>query len=93
MKSPLKTGDRAKINNDMDTPRERIKEQVEQAQELYREGVEQASELAHSASKRSRQALASTDEWVHENPWLALGIVAGAGLLLGILMAQSIGED
>lgn len=77
----------------MDTPRERIKEQAEQAQELYEKGVEQASELAHSASRRSRQALASTDEWVHENPWLALGIVAGAGLLLGILMAQSIRED
>jgi ElaB/YqjD/DUF883 family membrane-anchored ribosome-binding protein len=77
----------------MDTPRERIKEQAEHVQELYHEGIEQAGELAQMASQRSRQALASTDHWVHENPWLALGIVAGAGLLLGILMAQSLREE
>jgi ElaB/YqjD/DUF883 family membrane-anchored ribosome-binding protein len=29
------------------------------------------------------------DEYVHENPWQAVGVAAGAGLVLGVLMGAS----
>jgi ElaB/YqjD/DUF883 family membrane-anchored ribosome-binding protein len=29
-----------------------------------------------------------TDEYVHANPWKALGIAAAAGVLVGILMSR-----
>jgi ElaB/YqjD/DUF883 family membrane-anchored ribosome-binding protein len=29
-----------------------------------------------------------TDGYVHENPWIALGVVAAAGLLIGALLAR-----
>lgn len=77
----------------MDTPRERIKEQAARAQDVYSQGVEHAREFAEEASQKSKQAVTYTDEWVHANPWLALGVVAGVGLLLGILMAESLRES
>jgi ElaB/YqjD/DUF883 family membrane-anchored ribosome-binding protein len=39
-------------------------------------------------TERARQAARYTDDYVHENPWNAIGIAAGIGLLLGILMSR-----
>jgi len=76
----------------MDPTAKRIQEQVEQVQEVYDNGRRAVGDLAKTASEKSRQALTATDSWVHENPWVALGMVAGVGLLLGVLIAQSL-ED
>lgn len=37
---------------------------------------------------RTKQAAKATDEYVHENPWKAVGIAAGAGLVIGMLIAR-----
>lgn len=37
---------------------------------------------------RSKQAARATDEYVHENPWTAVGVAAGVGLLLGLLIGR-----
>jgi len=72
----------------MDQTAKRIQEQVDQVQEVYEDGRRAVSDLANAATEKSREALTATDEWVHRNPWLALGIVAGVGLLLGFLITQ-----
>ncbi len=36
----------------------------------------------------ARQAAEFTDDYVRTNPWKALGFAAGAGLLIGILLAR-----
>jgi ElaB/YqjD/DUF883 family membrane-anchored ribosome-binding protein len=77
----------------MEETAKRIREQAEQVQEAYQTSRRAVTDLARTASEKSRQAATQTDEWVHENPWVALGIVAGVGLLLGLLLSQSIGED
>lgn len=77
----------------MDQTAKRIKEQVEQVQEVYQDGRRAVSDLANAATERSRAALTATDEWVHRNPWVALGIVAGVGALLGLLITQGLRED
>jgi len=36
-----------------------------------------------AAKVRGRQAIDATHEYVHENPWNAVGIAAGVGILIG----------
>lgn len=52
--------------------------------------VRDAEELLQSAASESgaREALSEIDEQVRKNPWAAVGIAAGVGLLLGLLLAR-----
>ncbi len=65
-----------------------MKESVAKAQELYQGGLEKSRELVQTASEKSTEALDLADEWVRENPWAALGIAAGVGLVLGLLLGS-----
>lgn len=38
---------------------------------------------------KTKQAAKATDEYVHENPWKAVGIAAGVGLVVGMLISRS----
>jgi ElaB/YqjD/DUF883 family membrane-anchored ribosome-binding protein len=38
--------------------------------------------------RRGREAARATDDWVHHNPWSSIGIGAGVGLLIGMLIAR-----
>jgi ElaB/YqjD/DUF883 family membrane-anchored ribosome-binding protein len=37
---------------------------------------------------RSKVAARATDEYVHENPWRSVGIAAGIGLVIGLLIGR-----
>ena len=37
---------------------------------------------------RTREAAGEADEYVHENPWKAVGIGAGVGMILGMLISR-----
>ena len=37
---------------------------------------------------KTRAAARATDAYVHESPWTAVGIAAGAGLLLGLILGR-----
>jgi ElaB/YqjD/DUF883 family membrane-anchored ribosome-binding protein len=37
---------------------------------------------------KTKQAAKATDDYVHENPWTAVGVGAGVGMLLGMLIAR-----
>lgn len=37
---------------------------------------------------KTKQAAKVTDEYVHENPWQAVGIAAGVGFLIGLLIRR-----
>ena len=44
---------------------------------------------AEAAMRESAKAAAqATDVYVHENPWKSIGIAAGAGLLVGLLIGR-----
>lgn len=38
--------------------------------------------------QRSKQAARATDDYVHENPWQAVGVAAGVGLVIGLLIGR-----
>lgn len=61
--------------------RERIQENLATAKERL-----VATEQAVAA--KARQAAQATDDYVHENPWKAVGIAAGAGLIVGMLISR-----
>jgi ElaB/YqjD/DUF883 family membrane-anchored ribosome-binding protein len=63
----------------IDAVRSRARASVKQARERL-------SEVQTKAADQARQAAESTDEYVHKNPWQAVGIAAGIGLLLGVLI-------
>ena len=37
---------------------------------------------------KTKAAARATDDYVHESPWTAMGIAAGAGLLVGFLVSR-----
>jgi ElaB/YqjD/DUF883 family membrane-anchored ribosome-binding protein len=37
--------------------------------------------------EKTRYAAETTDQYVHENPWQVVGIAAGLGFIIGLLMA------
>lgn len=37
---------------------------------------------------KTKAAARATDEYVHESPWTAVGIAAGAGLLVGLIIGR-----
>ena len=61
--------------------RERIQENLEVAKERLAEAQQQAVAKTKAAAR-------ATDEYVHENPWKAVGIAAGAGLIIGMLISR-----
>jgi ElaB/YqjD/DUF883 family membrane-anchored ribosome-binding protein len=38
--------------------------------------------------ERAKDAVKTTDDYVHEHPWNAVGMAAAAGLVVGILLAR-----
>ena len=47
-------------------------------------------DIEHAAVERTKAAARATDEYVHDNPWRAIGVTAGVsvavGLMLGLLL-------
>ncbi|MEJ1959500.1 MAG: DUF883 family protein [Nitrosomonadales bacterium] len=61
--------------------RERIQENLAVAKERLAVAQQQVT-------AKTRQAVKVADEYVQENPWTAVGIAAGAGLIVGLLISR-----
>lgn len=61
--------------------RERIQENLAAAKEHLAVARE-------SLIVKTKQAAKVTDEYVHESPWKAVGIAAGVGLVVGVLISR-----
>lgn len=57
------------------------------AEKLHRAGL-RISEARAVAAEKSRLAARRADDWVHANPWAAVGAAAGVGFLLGMLVSR-----
>ncbi|MBB5018299.1 ElaB/YqjD/DUF883 family membrane-anchored ribosome-binding protein [Chitinivorax tropicus] len=45
-------------------------------------------EAERLVAEKTKAAAKATDEYVHEHPWQAVGIAAGVGFLLGLLVSR-----
>lgn len=46
------------------------------------------AETQAAALEKAKQAGRAADDYVHENPWRSVGIAAGVGLLVGMLISR-----
>ena len=67
---------------------EKIQEVRARAEESLRLAKDRLIEVEEEALRRAREVAEATEEYVRDNPWQSLGIAAGVGLVLGILIAR-----
>jgi ElaB/YqjD/DUF883 family membrane-anchored ribosome-binding protein len=65
---------------------ERAAELREKAQTTLKRASERMSDMQDSVLANSKAAARFTDDFVHDSPWRAVGIAAGVGFLLGLLV-------
>jgi ElaB/YqjD/DUF883 family membrane-anchored ribosome-binding protein len=61
--------------------REKVTEHLKRAK--FRLQEEQEKMLT-----RTKEVAGATDDYVHEHPWEAVGVAAGVGILLGLLISR-----
>ncbi len=57
-------------------------------QERLKSTKERLAEAEEALLEKTRAAARATDSYVHESPWTAVGIAAGVGLLMGLVIAR-----
>lgn len=67
---------------------EKVSEARARAEDSIRMAKEALGEMGEEALERTREAAASADEYVRANPWQAVGIAAGIGLVVGMLLTR-----
>jgi ElaB/YqjD/DUF883 family membrane-anchored ribosome-binding protein len=67
-----------------------ITDQIEQ-------GIEQGrytwKEIQDTVTTKTKAAAEATDAYVHENPWKVVGMAAGLGLIVGLLLRSGGSND
>jgi ElaB/YqjD/DUF883 family membrane-anchored ribosome-binding protein len=58
------------------------------AQESLAIAKDKLADTQEALLARSKAAARATDEYVHENPWRSIGIAAGVGLVVGLLIGR-----
>lgn len=67
---------------------ERVAEVRTKAQASLEQVREQLAQLQAEGMERGKEASIQVDEYVHNNPWKALGVVGLASLIIGALIAR-----
>jgi ElaB/YqjD/DUF883 family membrane-anchored ribosome-binding protein len=67
---------------------ERIAAAREKAEESLRIAKVRLADAQMAIAEKAKVAARATDDYVHENPWQAVGIAAVAGLVLGALISR-----
>ncbi|MBK6639200.1 MAG: DUF883 domain-containing protein [Rhodocyclaceae bacterium] len=67
---------------------ERITELRARAQDHLAAAKVKLAEAEVAMLDKTKAVARATDTYVHENPWAAVGIAAGAGLLVGLLIGR-----
>lgn len=74
-------------NNETGGTRTELENLTDQIEEGVRSGRYSWSQIQDAVVTRTREAAETTDQYVHENPWKVVGIAAGLGFVLGLLLA------
>jgi len=68
------------------TTGERASELSDKALTLLKQAKEKASDVQVVVVEKSKKAARATDDYVHDHPWQAVGIAAGIGVVIGLLL-------
>jgi ElaB/YqjD/DUF883 family membrane-anchored ribosome-binding protein len=78
----------ALINASADQGSEKVTEARAKIRESLHAAKMRLGEAEHAVRQRGEQAIHTTEEYVRANPWQAVGIAAGVGLVVGVLLAR-----
>jgi len=67
---------------------DKVEEIRARAEESVRQAKARLAGIEEQAVERARELAGDADEYVRGNPWQAVGIAAGIGLLLGLLLTR-----
>ena len=67
---------------------DKVQEIRARAEETVRNAKARLGEVEEQALERAREFAGDADEYVRGNPWQAVGIAAGIGILIGMLMSR-----
>ncbi len=67
---------------------ERIAAARAKAEESLKVAKARVAEMQNEMLERTKAAAKATNDYVHENPWAAVGIAAATGMVLGVLIAR-----
>ena len=67
---------------------DRIQEVRARAEQSLQEARARMDEIEKEALRTAREMADATEEYVRENPWQSVGVAAGVGLLLGLLLGR-----
>lgn len=60
----------------------------ERLQEHMHRAKDRLADTREIVVDKTKEAAKATDEYVHDNPWRAVGIAAGIGLIIGMLIGR-----
>ncbi len=46
------------------------------------------AQVGYAAAAQTREAARAADDYVHDNPWAAVGVAAAVGIVIGVLIAK-----
>ncbi len=67
---------------------EKLADLKSQAEATLKKARARLGDVEKTAVAKARKIASDSDEYVHENPWTAIGLGAGVGLLIGLLIAR-----
>lgn len=67
---------------------ERIQEARARAEQSLQQARTRLGELEQEAMRRAQEMTDATEGYMRENPWQSVGIAAGVGLLIGLLLSR-----
>jgi len=67
---------------------EKLTELRSQAEASLKKAKARLGVVEKNAVAKARKLASDSDDYVHENPWTAIGIGAGVGLLVGLLIGR-----
>ena len=67
---------------------ERLGEARHRAEQTLSAARDRLSALEADATRRARAAVREADDYVRDNPWQSVGVAAGVGFLIGLLVSR-----
>lgn len=67
---------------------DKVQEVRGRAEGTLQQARERLETLEDDAARAVREMAGTTNKFVHENPWAAVAVAAGAGVLVGLLLSR-----
>ena len=67
---------------------DKVQEVRSRAEQTIKQARSSLDDMENQALRRAKEMAGEADSYVRENPWQAIGVAAGIGLLVGLLLSR-----